>query len=105
MLDAFPDEVEAALENGFCLLNRGMDRTVRRLKEVGDLVDVKKCIGVQDERNNDLTRCESKAVERRVPSVGEGIPVFAHQIRGSRSPDWLAVSPQSGQGACSKACL
>ena len=51
VLDAFPDEEEAALEGGFSLSNRGMDRVVDSLEELSDLVNAEKRVGVENERN------------------------------------------------------
>lgn len=63
VLDAFLDEIEAAFGRSFYLSNRGMNRVVDGIEELGDLVDAEQCISVEDKRDNDLARSERTALE------------------------------------------
>ena len=47
VLDALPDEGEAALEGGFSLPNRRVDGVVDGVEELSDLMNAEKCIGVE----------------------------------------------------------
>ena len=75
-LEAYTDEVEAALKGGFYLTDGCMNRIVDGLKELGDLVDVKQRISVEGEGEENLTRFERQAFEecvlggKRISAVG-----------------------------------
>lgn len=86
VLDAFPDEIEAALNSGFYLSNRGMDGVVDGVEELSDLVDAKERVGVEDERDDDLAGSESAAFEGRVVRVDEDVLTV-------RTPDAGTVVP------------
>lgn len=70
VLAALPDEVEAALKGGFYLSNRVLNRVVDRFGQLGDLVDAEKCVGVEDERNDDLAGSKHVAFEGCIAGVG-----------------------------------
>ena len=86
MLDALPDEGEAALEGGFSLPNRRVDGVVDGVEELSDLMNAEKCIGVEDERNNEFARSECAAVKGRVPRVGEGVAAVGTSNSGTVVP-------------------
>ena len=86
VLDAFPDEVEAAFERGFYLSNRGRDGIIDSLEELPDLVDAKQCISVENECNNDLTGGESPAFEGSIARIGEDIPAVGTPDPGTAVP-------------------
>jgi len=54
VLDAFPDEGEAALEGGFSLSQRRVDGVVDRVEQLCDLVNAEESVRVEDEDQNDL---------------------------------------------------
>jgi len=85
-LDAFPDEVEAALEGGFYLSDSRVDGIVDGFEQLGELVDAKECVGVEDEGEDDLTRGESAAFEGSVAGVGEDIPAVGTPDPGTAVP-------------------
>ena len=86
MLDAFPDEVEAALKGGFYLSNRGMNRVVDRIEQLDDLVNAEKGVSVEDERDDDLTGSEPPAFEGCVASVGEDVAAVGTPDPGTAVP-------------------
>jgi hypothetical protein len=86
VLDAFPDEGEAALESGFSLSNRGMNGIVDGVEELPDLVNAKLRISVENERDNDLTGRESSALEGSVARVGEDIAAVGTPDPGTGVP-------------------
>lgn len=86
VLDAFPDEGEAALESDFFLSNRGMDGIINDIEEPYDLVDAKQCISVENERDNGLTEGESLAFKGSVARVDEDIAAV-------RTPDSRIAVP------------
>ena len=86
VLDAFPDEVEAALKGGFYLSNRGVNCVIDRVEELGNLVNAEKCVSIENERDNNLARSERAPLEGCVPSVGEGIAAGATPDAGTVVP-------------------
>ena len=72
-MELCPDEVEAAFERGFHLTDGRMNRIIDGLEELGDLVDTKQRIGVENEGDENLTGCERPAFEGCVAGVGERI--------------------------------
>jgi hypothetical protein len=66
VLDAFPDEIEAALEGGFYLSNRGVGGVVDGVEELRDLVDAEERVGVEDKRDDNLVRSERATFEGSV---------------------------------------
>jgi hypothetical protein len=85
-LDAFLDEVEAALESGFYLSNRGMNGIIDCLEELRYLVDAKQCVSIENERDNDLTGRESPTFEGSVARVGEDIAAVRTPDPGTAVP-------------------
>lgn len=106
VLDVLPDEAEAAFQRGFYLSNRGVNRIVDRFEELGNLVDAEKYVDIEDERNDDFARRERAVFEGRVAGVGEDVAAVGTSDPGTAVPGLDGgVSPHSGQGACSHACL
>jgi hypothetical protein len=63
-----------------------MDRVVDSLEELSDLVNAEKRVGVENERNDDLTRGESAAFEGGVASVAEDVAAVGTPDPGTGVP-------------------
>jgi hypothetical protein len=86
LLELCPDQVEAALKSGFHLTDGRMNRIVDGLEELGDLVDAKQRISVEDEGDEDLTGCERPAFEGCVAGVCERISAVGTPQPGTAVP-------------------
>lgn len=51
-----PDEMGVAFKGGFNLPNRRMSCVLDDIEELGDLMDTKQRIGIENERDDNLTR-------------------------------------------------
>ena len=71
--DALLDGREATLERGFRPTNAVVDGVVRVIERRRDLVNAEQRIGVEDERNKELTGGEFRIVERCSERVYPGI--------------------------------
>lgn len=89
MLDAFPDQVEVALVNGFYLSNRGVDGIVDCPKEPGNLVNPEECIDLGNERDDDFSGHERASFEGIVAGVDRAVATVP-------IPESRAVVPYSG---------
>ena len=81
-----PDEIEAALESGFYLSNRGVNGIIDGVEQLSDLVDAEERVGVEDERDNDLARSERASFEGSVARVGEHVPAVGTPDAGTGVP-------------------
>ena len=86
VLDAFPDEIEAALESGFYLSNRGVSGIVDGVEQLSDLVDAEERVGVEDERDTDLAGSERTSFEGSVTRVREDIAAVGTPNAGTAVP-------------------
>ena len=81
-----PDEIEAALESGFYLSNRGVSGIVDGVEQLSDLVDAEERVGVEDERDTDLAGSERTSFEGSVTRVPEDIVAVGTPKAGTAVP-------------------
>lgn len=110
VLDTLPDKVEAMPDGHSSLFYTGMDSIVDSFEEMSDLLDAQRGVGVEDKRNDGLTRggCDrrrgvvriveavSTTIASEADTVGSGLALgFATVRTGHLVPRLVAALPET----------